>query len=185
MLLTSLALILSLALLANSVFSKFVFKIFAFALLCILAFVPIYKSDFLESYSFAQLLYSFFDEPSLFAICLLIFAFLNVFFFKKTYNPLAFVLIFIFSTVAFLSNLDLVFARLFYDELFYMPFIFVFLLCLYFCDKKVAFIALFSVLVGGGGSFENVLFSLFCVYLWLFSLFKTVVFIIVFLRKKR
>lgn len=146
MLLTSLALILSLALLANSVFSKFVFKIFAFALLCILVFMPIYKSDFLESYSFAQLLYSFFDEPSLFAICLLIFAFLNVFFFKKTYNPLAFVLIFIFGTVAFLSNLDLVFARLFY-----MPFIFVFLLCLYFCDKKVAFIALFSVFVGGGG----------------------------------
>lgn len=150
MLLTSLALILSLALLANSVFSKFVFKIFAFALLCILAFVPIYKSDFLESYSFAQLLYSFFDEPSLFAICLLIFAFLNVFFFKKTYNSLAFVLIFIFGTVAFLSNLDLVFARLFY-----MPFIFVFLLCLYFCDKKVAFIALFSVFVGGGGEFRK------------------------------
>lgn len=152
-----------------------------FTALCL---VPIYCG-----FCVADLVFSFFDAPSV--LCVLLMGFfvgktLYKDFGKKelSVKPASFALLFVYGLFIYLGNLDLIPYDIYtpnaltqtYSEalplhlLAQCALVFVLLLALYGVDKLCAFLALIALTPFAFGVGQNFLNSLICVYLWAFSL---------------
>lgn len=172
MFLTASAFFISLLLCVDKILSKKMYKILVFTIIGLASIVPFYKSDFGVYYSFLELLYSFFDEPSIFAVLLLCFALLKkILNITSKFNPYAFVFLSLIIALVFLINLDLIkidttnINLIFLDSIF----AFVFLVLLYIFDKNMAYIALICVFISWFLD-KNIFNALFCVYIFIFSI---------------
>lgn len=184
-----------------------------------LIFTALCLVPFYQGFNLATLMYSFFDAPSVLCVFLMNFFvlktlakdflssalcddFKSLTLLKKFANlgisPLSFAFLFVYGTIIFLGNLDLIpydfytinaltqpyLSDLLLHEFNKIALVFVLLLALYFTSKLCALLALSSLLPFAFGTEQSVLTTLICPYLWAFSGIFIIIKILAFFKGK-
>ncbi len=184
----------------DKIFTSVKFKYAFVLLLSALCLVPLYKG-----FCIATLLYSFFDTPSVLCVLLMGFFVLKTllkdganFELNLSIKPASFALLFVYSTIIFLGNLDLIPYDFYTPNAQIQPYlddlllhalaqcalVFVLLLALYGVDRLCAMLALISLVPFAFITAQSPLTALVCVYLWAFSGVFVVLKFFTFLKEK-
>ena len=184
-----------------------------------LIFTALCLVPFYQGFNIATLLYSFFDAPSVLCVLLMNFFVLKALakdflsstlcedfkpltplkkFATLSIKPISFAFLFIYGTIIFLGNLDLIpydfytlnaltqpyLSDLILHEFNKIVLVFALLISLYVTSKLCAILALSSLLPFAFGTEQSMLTTLICPYLWAFSGVFIIIKILAFFKGK-
>ena len=184
-----------------------------------LIFTALCLVPFYQGFNIATLMYSFFDAPSVLCVLLMNFFVLKTLakdflnsstskdfkpltplkkFANLSINPISFVLLFVYGTIIFLGNLDLIpydfytlnaLTQPYLNDLLLHEFnkialVFMLLISLYATSKLCALLALISLLPFALNTEQSMLTTLICPYLWAFSGIFIIIKILAFFKGK-